>query len=56
MIALYTIVLHVRMHLYKIYALLASVGDTRWRSWLWYCATSQKVAGSIPDVVIEILL
>ena len=27
---------------------------TRWRSWLGHCATSQKVAGSIPDGVIEI--
>jgi hypothetical protein len=25
-----------------------------WRSWLRHCATSRKVAGSIPDVVIEI--
>ena len=27
----------------------------RWRSWLRHCATSQKVAGSIPDGVIGIL-
>ena len=27
---------------------------SRWRSWLRHCATSQKVAGSIPDGVIEI--
>ena len=26
----------------------------RWRSWLWHCATSRKVAGSIPDDVIGI--
>jgi len=26
----------------------------RWRSWLRHCATSQKVAGSIPDSVIAI--
>jgi hypothetical protein len=26
--------------------------DTRWRSWLRHCATSRKVAGSIPDDVI----
>jgi hypothetical protein len=26
--------------------------NTRWRSWLRYCATSRKVAGSIPDGVI----
>jgi hypothetical protein len=24
-------------------------GDTQWRSWLRHCATSHKVAGSIPD-------
>ena len=28
------------------------IGDTRWRSWLRHCATSQKVAGSISDGVI----
>jgi hypothetical protein len=28
------------------------VGGTRWRSWLGHCATSQKVAGSIPNVFI----
>jgi hypothetical protein len=27
---------------------------TRWRSWLMHCATSRKVAGSIPDGVIGI--
>jgi hypothetical protein len=27
---------------------------TRWRSWLRNCATSLKVAGSIPDGTIEI--
>ena len=27
---------------------------TRWRSWLSHCATSRKVAGSIPDGVIGI--
>jgi hypothetical protein len=26
-------------------------GGTRWRSWLRHCATSRKVAGSIPDGV-----
>ena len=30
------------------------IGDTRWRSWLRYCVTSWKVAGSIPDGVIGI--
>ena len=28
----------------------------RWRSWLRHCATSRKVAGSIPDSVIDIIL
>ena len=27
---------------------------TRWRSWLRHCATSRKVAGSIPDGIIGI--
>ena len=30
------------------------LGATRWRSWLRHCATSRKVAGSIPDCAIEI--
>ena len=30
------------------------LGGTRWRSWLMHCATSRKVAGSIPDCVIGI--
>ena len=29
-------------------------GGPRWRSWLRHCATSQKVAGLIPDGVIGI--
>jgi len=29
-------------------------GGTRWHSWLRYCATNQKVAGSIPDGVTGI--
>ena len=29
-------------------------GGTRWRSWLRHCATSRKVAGSIPDGVTGI--
>ena len=39
------------------FALLPSVtlGGTQWRSWLRHCATSRKVAGSIPDVVTGIL-
>ena len=28
------------------------IGGTQWRSWLRHCATSRKVAGSIPDGVI----
>jgi hypothetical protein len=28
--------------------------STRWRSWLRHCATSRKVAGSIPDGIIAI--
>ena len=34
--------------------LLLYQGGTRWRSWLRHYATSQKVAGSIPDGVIGI--
>ena len=30
---------------------LWKLGGTRWRSWLRHCATSRKVAGSIPDSV-----
>ena len=30
------------------------VWGTLWRSWLRHCATSRKVAGSIPDGVIGI--
>jgi hypothetical protein len=33
---------------------LIYTGGTRWRSWLRHCATSQKVAGSIPDDIIGI--
>ena len=32
----------------------ALTGGTRWRGWLRHCATSRKVAGSIPDGVIGI--
>ena len=31
-----------------------SFRSTRWRSWLRHCATSRKVAGSIPDGIIGI--
>ena len=27
---------------------------TRWHNWLMHCATSRKVAGSIPDYIIGI--
>ena len=38
-----------------VYTVCARINwDTRWRSWLRHCATSRKVAGSIPDSVIEI--
>jgi len=37
-----------------IYILHISYGGTRWRSWLRHCATSRKVAGSIPNGVIGI--
>jgi hypothetical protein len=30
------------------------MSGTRWRSWLRHCAKRRKVAGSIPDGVIEI--
>ena len=31
---------------------ITNLRGQRWRSWLRHCATSQKVAGSIPDGVI----
>jgi hypothetical protein len=34
--------------------LLCEKGGTRWRSWFRHCATSRKVAGSIPDGLIGI--
>jgi len=37
-----------------IYIYIYIYGITRWRSWLRHCATSRKVAGSIPDGAIEI--
>ena len=40
--------------------LYTNQGGTWWRSWLRYCATSRKVAGSIPDgfngIFIDIIL
>ena len=37
-----------------LYLALTRHGGTRWCSWLRHCATSQKVAGSIPDGVVGI--
>jgi len=34
------------------YHIFSNMGGTKWGSWLRYCATSRKVAGSIPDGVI----
>jgi hypothetical protein len=42
----------VMLHHYSISTLLSR--DTRWRSWLRHCATSRKVACSIPDGVTGI--
>jgi len=36
------------------YNIFIEFGGTRWHSWLRHCATSRKVAGSIPDDVIGI--
>jgi len=36
------------------YSTSVSIGGTPWRSWLRQCATSRKVAGSIPDGFIGI--
>jgi hypothetical protein len=40
--------------LLRILISLAVFRGTRWRSWLRHCATSRKVAGSIPDGVTRI--
>jgi len=37
-----------------IYIYIYNIWGTRWHSWLTHCAKSRKVAGSIPDEVIEI--
>ena len=45
----------VELFLPRIYvATMYVIGTALWRSWLGHCATSQKVAGSIPDGVIGI--
>jgi len=36
---------------WKIFDKYSTIRGTRWRSWLRHCATSQKVAGSIPNGV-----
>jgi len=38
----------------RILCIVRVLWATRWRSWLRHCATSRKVAGSIPDGVIGI--
>ena len=42
----YTSQLHIYIYIYLY------ISGTQWRSWLRHCATSQKVAGLIPDGVI----
>ena len=39
-----------------IYSRLLVIRGTRWHSWLRHCATSRKVAGSIPDGVIAFFI
>jgi hypothetical protein len=39
------------LHMFQLFT--SGLG-TRWHSWLWHCATSQKVTGSIPNGVIGI--
>ena len=39
---------------FLIYEIHILMGGTRWPSWLRHCATSRKVAGSIPDEVTGI--
>ena len=40
--------------LLNFYVYISGIRGPRWSSWLRHCATSQKVAGSIPDGVIGI--
>jgi hypothetical protein len=42
--------------LYRIERPVICLGSRRWPSWLRHCATSRKVAGSIPDGVIGFLI
>jgi len=41
-------------HGYQVFITTTTAGGTRSRGWLRHCATSRKVAGSIPNVVIGI--
>ena len=43
--------MYVYLHFIKLLKYYISNGAMRWRSWLRHCATSRKVAGSIPDGV-----
>jgi len=48
-------IMHYKVSIYiNYYVDLCPFWGTRWRSWLRHCATSRKVAGSIPDGVTEI--
>ena len=40
--------------MFRIYSTTRYIRGARWRSWLRHCATSRKVAGSIPDGVTGI--
>ena len=42
--------------LFLIFSYYNTASGTRWRSWLRHFATSRKVAGSIPNGVIDIIL
>jgi len=46
--------LTVPIYLYNYLKACNSSGARRWRSWLWHCAASRKIAGSIRDGVIGI--
>jgi hypothetical protein len=44
------------INLHKLLLVSSSICvGTRWQSWLRHCATSRKIAGSIPDGVIGII-
>ena len=50
-IYMYIQCIYIYMYMYIVYDI---VGGTRWGSWLRHCATSRRVAGSIPDGVTGI--